>query len=164
MHDARDYTVYWTLSVEAGIVFLYGLDIALNMYSMGVRDYFGVDQNKRTSLRLKAITASLPGSSNSKRMHIFKIIAVGVFVADVSFTYMNALQATRFSRFLRPIYATMWMPELRRWGLLIIRTVPHIWELVVLLVTTLVIWSVIGCLLFGKLTDTFVYDKYMNFK
>ena len=54
----------------------------------------------------------------------------------------------------------------RRWGMLISRTMPHIWELLVLLVVVLTIWSCGGVMLFGRseTVDYYSEDQLQNFK
>ena len=86
------------------------------------------------------------------KLERFKAFAFLMFALDASIAFERGLGASRFSRWLRPLYATVWSSELRRWATLILRTVPEIWELLVLLVTTIGVFSVIGILLFSKVS------------
>ena len=39
---------------------MYALDVMINFYSCGIRDYFGIRGDSRKSIRLKTITNHLP--------------------------------------------------------------------------------------------------------
>ncbi|GMH86611.1 hypothetical protein TrST_g13904 [Triparma strigata] len=153
------------LWIETVIVAVYALDVGMNLYCAGVQDYFGVRKVDRQSIRLKAITDNLPSYQSFKYLHQFKFFALIAFVIDIYFSWGVGLHARRFSRLLRPMYFTVWSPELRRWGMLICRTVPHIWELLVLLVVVLTVFSVAGVMLFGRPEMKSYYtDDLQNFE
>jgi len=154
------------LYVEFVIIGIYALDVGINLFCAGPRDYFGFQKLGRRSIRLKAITEHLPEYTSFRYLHHFKMVALIAFIVDAAMAWDGGVQARRFSRLLRPMYFSVWSPELRRWGMLISRTMPHIWELLVLLVVVLTIWSCGGVMLFGR-SDTVNYyasDQLQNFK
>jgi hypothetical protein len=96
-------------------------------------------------------------------LHCFKLWAVIIFGLDLWYSHSLLLGAARYSRLIRPIYVFVWIPELRRWGSLIARTVPHVWQLIVLLVVLLCTWSIAGVILFGG-NEEFNLDRLQNFR
>jgi hypothetical protein len=159
-------TLYTCLYVEGIIIVIYTIDVMLNMYSFGFRDYFGIARDGgRDSMRLKAIAQHIPKYSNFKYMQQFKFVACSIFAVDVALAFIYGFNAHRASRLFRPLYAIVWTPELRRWGMLIARTVPHVWELLVLLFVSLSVFAVTGVIMFGRKGVAELYvDDLQNFK
>ena len=160
--DATVVSFRTCLWVESIIVAFYTIDIFLNVYCAGLRDYFGVSRRgKHDSIRLKAIAEHIPNYSDHSWMPHFKLIASAVFIVDLYFAYSaQGLCAFRYSRMQRPLYSVVWTPELRRWAMLIARTVPNVWELLVLMAVVLGVFAVSGVVLFGKVPE--ISEKFTD--
>jgi len=196
---ATEKTMMTALYVEICILAFMTIDVCLNMYSLGLRDYFvqwhavndftsrhfrlwgggGKNERKgrnsrldrqdrkerereREKMRSTGLGKNIPLDragcagvflSHMNNVQRFKFFALALFVIDAAIACTSGLSARRYSRWLRPLYATAWSSELRRWATLIIRTIPEIWELLVLLVVFLTIFAVSGILLFSKFAN-----------
>ena len=121
------------------------------MLFLGIRDFFGINRGLvRDSIRLKAIVQYIPNYQKFFFQRQFKFVACACFIVDIALCFKYDWSSLRFSRLLRPLYAVLWKPELRRWGMLISRTIPHVWELLVLLFVTLGVFAITGMLMFGR--------------
>ena len=127
------------------------------------RSNLGRSFNSNLLPQPQTFTNHMPEFYAVRWLHCFKLCAVVAFGVDLWYAHEKALSAERFSRLLRPIYVAVWIPELRRWGNLIARTVPHVWQLIVLLVVLLCTWSIAGVILFGG-NQEFNLDGLQNFR
>ena len=65
----------------------------MNLYCMGLQDYFGIRKLGRQSIRLKAISDHLPEYTSFKFLHHFKFIALIAFIVDGSLAWDGGIQA-----------------------------------------------------------------------
>lgn len=170
------------ICIESAVIFMYLVEIFLSMYATGAHYFFGIGkyalshandtmQSQDWFWKLKNAVAyryfSHVHTQHRERIwEDLRLIAVFLFVLDLTL-FASGVSRIRFSKVIRPIMLGHNDRELRRWLYLILSTLPSISGLALLICSFIIVWAVIGVLIFSTLddynTEQYRFANFHNF-
>jgi len=134
------------LGFEFLILLIYTVDVGLEVYALGVTDFFGPGTHS-----LVVPGARVKATVRASRWGQLKCFILVVFFADVV-AGMTGDIAIRFSRYFRPVYLVCCWEPLRRWAVHVGKTVYKLRDLVLCVGIVLSLYSLMALILFSEVT------------